>query len=39
MLSRLAAALHDEPLKQLLHSAAPPGAILDRVAALEKESP
>ena len=39
MLSRLAAALHDEPLKQLLHAAAPSGAILDRVAAIEKESP
>jgi PTS system nitrogen regulatory IIA component len=38
MLSRLAAALHDEPLKQLLHAAAPRSAILDRVAALEKES-
>lgn len=38
MLSRLAAALHDEPLKQLLHAAAPRGAILDRVAALEKDS-
>jgi PTS system nitrogen regulatory IIA component len=39
MLSRLAAALHDGTLKQLLHAAAPRVAILDRVAALEKESP
>ena len=38
MLSRLAAALHDEALKQLLHTAAPRDAILDRIAVLEKEA-
>ena len=38
MLSRLAAALHDETLRQLLHAAAPRDAILDRIAVLEKEA-
>ena len=38
MLSRLAAALHDERLKRLLHTAAPREAILDRIAVLEKET-
>jgi nitrogen PTS system EIIA component len=38
MLARLAAALHDETLKGLLRAAAPRGAILDRIAVLERES-
>ncbi len=38
MLSRLAAALHDGTLKQLLQTAAPRDAIRDRIALLEKES-
>lgn len=38
LLSRLAAALHDEALKKLLGAAAPRAEILDRIAVLEKES-
>lgn len=38
LLSRLAAALHDEALKKLLNAAAPRAEILDRIAVLEKES-
>ncbi len=38
LLSRLAAALHDEALKKLLNAAAPRAEILDRIASLEKES-
>jgi PTS system nitrogen regulatory IIA component len=38
LLSRLAAALHDEALKKLLNAAAPRAEILDRIAGLEKES-
>jgi nitrogen PTS system EIIA component len=39
LLARLAAALHDEAFKKLLHQAAPPEEILDRVAAIERSSP
>ena len=35
LLSRLAAALHDEALKKLLHSAAPAGEILERIGSIE----
>jgi PTS system nitrogen regulatory IIA component len=38
LLAKLAAALHDEALKKLLHAAVPPREILDRVAAIEKSA-
>ena len=38
ILAKLAAALHDEALKKLLHAAAPAREILERVAALEKSA-
>jgi PTS system nitrogen regulatory IIA component len=38
ILARLASALHDETFQKLLHAAAPRGAILGRVAEIEKDA-
>jgi PTS system nitrogen regulatory IIA component len=38
ILARLASALHDEAFKKLLHAAAPRGAILGRIAEIEKDA-
>ncbi len=38
ILARLASALHDEEVRRLLDTAAPSGAILDRIAAIEKDA-
>lgn len=37
ILSRLASALHDEGVRKLLEATAPTGAILERIAAIEKD--
>lgn len=39
LLAKLAAALHDKTLKELLHAAAPRQEILDRIAAVETNAP